>query len=82
MAKRQVLTELTGMSRRFWVQIRLIGWIIILIWYVVYTVDAINPILNNQLVAVSHGITGITGTALVLIGYYNLVEKRLKQQKT
>ena len=82
MAKRQVLTELTGMSRRFWVQIRLIGWIIILIWYVVYTVDAINSILNNQLVAVSHGITGITGTALVLIGYYNLVEKRLKQQKT
>jgi hypothetical protein len=62
------------MSKHFWVQIRLVGWFIILLWYVVYTVDAINPILNNQLIAVSHGITGITGTALVLIGYYDLVK--------
>ena len=69
------------MSKRFWFQIRLIGWIIILLWYVVYTVDAINPILNNQLIAVSHGITGITGTALVLIGYYDLIKKRSKQEK-
>jgi uncharacterized membrane-anchored protein len=69
------------MSKHFWVQIRLVGWFIILLWYVVYTVDAINPILNNQLIAVSHGITGITGTALVLIGYYDLVKKRLKQEK-
>jgi uncharacterized membrane-anchored protein len=68
------------MSKRFWFQIRLIGWIIILIWYVIYTVDAINPILNNQLVAISHGITGIAGTALVLIGYYNLIKKRLKRE--
>jgi hypothetical protein len=69
------------MSKHFWVQIRLVGWFIILLWYVMYTVDAINPILNNQLIAVSHGITGITGTALVLIGYYDLVKKRLKQEK-
>jgi len=69
------------MSKHFWVQIRLVGWFIILLWYVVYTVDAINPILNNQLIAVSHGITEITGTALVLIGYYDLVKKRLKQEK-
>jgi hypothetical protein len=63
------------MSRRFWVQIRLIGWAIILLWYIVYTIDAISPILNNQLIAVSHGITGITGTALVLVGYINLRKK-------
>jgi hypothetical protein len=64
------------MSKHFWVQIRLLGWFIILLWYVIYTIDAINPILNNQLIAVSHGITGITGTALVLIGYYDLIKKR------
>jgi hypothetical protein len=69
------------MPRRFWVQIRLIGWIIILLWYIIYTVDAISPILNNQSIAVSHGITGITGTALVLIGYYNLRKKRTEQEK-
>ena len=69
------------MSKHFWVQIRLLGWFIILLWYVIYTVDAINPILNNQLIAVSHGITGITGTALVLIGYYDLIKKRSKQEK-
>ena len=69
------------MSKHFWVQIRLIGWFIILLWYVIYTIDAINPILNNQLIAVSHGITGITGTALVLIGYYDLIKKRSKQEK-
>ena len=68
-------------SKNFWVQIRLLGWFIILLWYVIYTVDAINPILNNQLIAVSHGITGITGTALVLIGYYDLIKKRSKQEK-
>jgi hypothetical protein len=66
------------MSKHFWVQIRLLGWFIILLWYVIYTIDAINPILNNQLIAVSHGITGITGTALVLIGYYDLIKKRSK----
>jgi hypothetical protein len=44
------------MSKHFWVQIRLLGWFIILLWYVIYTIDAINPILNNQLIAVSHGI--------------------------
>jgi hypothetical protein len=70
------------MSRKTWVQIRLIGWIIILLWYIVYTIDAINPILNNQLVAVSHGITGITGTALVLMGYYKLIKKRREPKKT
>jgi hypothetical protein len=69
------------MSKHFWVQIRLLGWFIILLWYVIYTIDAINPILNNQLTAVSHGITGITGTALVLIGYYDLIKKRSKQEK-
>jgi hypothetical protein len=69
------------MSKHFWVQIRLLGWFIILLWYVIYTIDAINPILNNQLIAVSHGITGITGTALVLIGYYDLIKKRSKQEK-
>jgi len=31
------------MFKHFWVQIRLVGWFIILLWYVVYTVDAINP---------------------------------------
>jgi hypothetical protein len=69
------------MSKNFWVQIRLLGWFIILLWYVMYTVDAINPLLNNQLIAVSHEITGITGTALVLIGYYGLIKKRSKQEK-
>jgi hypothetical protein len=39
------------------------------------------PILNNQLIAVSHGITGIIGTTLVLIGYYDLIKKRSKQEK-
>jgi hypothetical protein len=40
-----------------------------------------SPFLNNQLIAVSHGITGITGTALVIIGYYDLIKKRSKQEK-
>jgi len=40
----------------------------------VYTVDTISPILTNQHIAVSHGITGITGTALVLIGYCDLIK--------
>jgi hypothetical protein len=80
MAKCQVLTELISVSKKFWIQIRIAGWIILLIWYVVYTINALVPILTNQLVALSHGITGTTGTSLVLIGYYDIITKRLKQK--
>jgi hypothetical protein len=69
------------MSRRFWIQIRLVGWIIILVWYMVYTVDAVSPILNNQFIAVSHGVTGISGTVLVVVGYYNISKKRLEHEE-
>jgi uncharacterized membrane protein len=68
------------LSRRFWIQIRLVGWIIILVWYIVYTVDAISPILNNQFIAVSHGVTGMFGTVLVLLGYYKISKKRLEHE--
>jgi hypothetical protein len=68
------------MSRRFWIQLRVVGWIILLIWYVVYTVDAAYPILNNQLIAVSHGVTGMSGTVLVLVGYYKISKQRLEHE--
>jgi hypothetical protein len=65
-------------SRRFWIQTRLVGWIVLLVWYVVYTVDAISPILNNQFIAVSHGGTGMLGTVLVLVGYYKISRRQLE----
>jgi hypothetical protein len=68
------------MSKSFWIKIRLLGWIILLIWYIIYTINALIPILTNQLVALSHGITGTAGTTLVLIGYYDLITKRVKQK--
>jgi hypothetical protein len=67
-------------SRRFWIQTRLVGWIVLLVWYVVYTVDAISPILNNQFIAVSHGVTGMFGTVLVLVGYYKISRRRLEHE--
>lgn len=52
----------------------MLGWIVLLIWYVLYTVNAVTPIFTNTSIFLVHGITGITGTLLVLFGYYYLNE--------
>ena len=63
-------------SKHFWFHVRMIGWLILLLWYVLYTVNSLTPIFANSLVFLSHGITGILGTLLVLIGYFFLNETK------
>jgi hypothetical protein len=48
------------------------GWSILLVWYIIYLINAIYPILATHIIAVSHGVTGVTGTVLVIAGYYYL----------
>jgi hypothetical protein len=57
------------MSRSFWFRIRIVGWIVLIIWYILYTVNVVTPIFADSSIYLSHGITGIAGTILVLVGY-------------
>ena len=56
----------------------MLGWIVLLFWYILYTVNAAIPIFNNSIVFVTHGLFGIAATVLVLVGYYYLNETKPK----
>jgi hypothetical protein len=68
------------MSKHFWFHVRMAGWVVLLVWYGVYTLNAVVPIFQSSLIFLSHGFTGIAGTLLVLIGYYFLNETTKKEQ--
>ena len=71
------------MDARFWFRIRIAGWLILLFWYSLYMTNTVSPIFGNSVVFVSHGITGIVGTILILTGYFKLekhIFKDLKKQ--
>jgi hypothetical protein len=57
----------------------MLGWLILLIWYMLYTLNALVPIFQSNLVFFSHGVTGIIGTLLVVAGYYFLNETKPKK---
>jgi hypothetical protein len=58
------------MSRTFWFRIRIVGWFVLLLWYVLYTINVVTSIFADSSIYLSHGITGIAGTILVLVGYF------------
>ncbi len=65
------------MSRRFWFRVRILGWILILFCFVLYTINIAIPFFPDYAISLAHGITGIFGTLLVLIGYYYLNELKI-----
>ena len=66
------------MRRKNWFWARMIGWFVLLIWYIVYLINSIHAILGNTTIAVSHGITGVVGTILIVLGYFSLEKKERK----
>lgn len=68
------------MSKRFWFWLRIIGWIILMIWYIVYAAGSVFPLFKSPLMEIVQSIIGIVATLLILIGYYEL-EKRIGGSK-
>ena len=52
-----------------------------MLWYILYTINAVTPIFVSSFVFISHGITGVAGTVLVLVGYFYLNETKPKEKK-
>ena len=69
------------MDKRFWILFRISGWIILLGWYCIYMISIISPIFTNRIVFLSHGVTGITGTVIILIGYLQLEKQIIETHK-
>jgi hypothetical protein len=67
------------MSKRFWVWVRIIGWLILLLWYITYAINALFPFLQYPLLQFSHGIIGIIATLMIFVGYYDL-ERNLRKK--
>ena len=61
-----------SMSRQVWIRTRLVGWALILFWFVLYEVNLFLPLLSSRLMDVLNGLLGAAGTFAVLLGYYPL----------
>ncbi len=68
------------MSKRFWFWIRILGWVILLIWYVIFAYNAIWPVIGNPLFNIIQAVVGIVATLLILIGYFDL-ERKIRDMK-
>jgi hypothetical protein len=62
------------MSRQFWIRIRLLGWVLMLAWFLFYEVNVLLNLFTYQLINAMNGIFGAAGTFAVLVGYYMLVK--------
>jgi hypothetical protein len=69
------------MSKQFWFRIRILGWIILLVWYIIYAVNAVHPLVQYPWISVLQGIVGVAATLLIMVGYYDLERKIRKANK-
>jgi len=60
------------MSKRFWIGMRILGWSLILGWFVVYEINVFFPIVHTRVMELLNGVIGGISTFLVLIEYYML----------
>lgn len=47
------------MSRRFWVRIRLLGWTLMLAWFIIYDVHLLLHQFNHEWIDILRGIIGL-----------------------
>lgn len=59
--------------RKFWIQIRLSGWGIIFISFVLQIINLIDSLIDEQTMNLMNGLLGSIGTFCVMIGYLMLV---------
>lgn len=60
------------MSNRWWIRVRLLGWSLILAWFVLYLLNLGFHVIDGGVLDAANGVLGALGTFLVLIGYYML----------
>jgi hypothetical protein len=60
------------MSNRWWIRVRLLGWSLILAWFILYLLNLGFHIVDRSVLDVANGVLGALGTFLVLFGYYML----------
>ena len=61
-----------SMSRQVWIRTRLVGWSLILFWFVLYELNLFLPLLGSRLMDMLNGFLGAVGTFAVLLGFYKL----------
>lgn len=67
------------MSRKGWIWIRLGGWGLLFLSFVVYEVNLFIPLFDAWILNVVNGVLGGIGTFCVMVGYYMLVRDELKR---
>lgn len=61
------------MSEEFWVKLRMIGWFMTFIWFLIYEIEFwLSLPMNLHQLYVLRGILGMFGTLLVMVGFYRL----------
>ena len=57
------------MSKSLWIRIRILGWTLMFLWFIVGEVYLIVHPLSQHWISMMGGLVGALGTFLVLIGY-------------
>ena len=65
----------TQVSNRWWIRIRLLGWSLILAWFILYLLNLGFHVIDRDVLDIANGVLGALGTFLVLIGYYMLTRE-------
>lgn len=61
------------MSREFWAKLRIVGWSLTFIWFLIYELNFwLNLQTDHYQLSVLRGIVGMLGTFLVMFGFYRL----------
>ncbi len=72
-----MLIRYTAMTRKRWMWIRLGGWGLLLVSFILYEMNLLFNLFDSWVVNLFNGLLGILGTSCVLVGYYMLVRDEL-----
>ena len=65
------------MPRKKWIWIRLGGWGLLLLSFILYEMNLLFNLLDSHLLNLVNGLLGLLGTSCVMVGYYMLVRGEL-----
>ena len=65
------------MTRKKWMWIRLGGWGLLLLSFILYELNLLFDLLDSRALNLVNGMLGVLGTSCVLVGYYMLVRHEL-----
>lgn len=65
------------MTRKLWIKIRLGGWSLLLVSFIVQTIHLIAPFPGEWVMNLLNGVLGSMGTFCVMMGFFMLVRDEL-----